>query len=69
MPRTSAHQSRKCGHLARNTGASFLFHLSVALDDFAPEIDLSKARPAEEHHERIVSEEMAKLRGDKIAAE
>ncbi|MCL5775544.1 adenosyl-hopene transferase HpnH [Limibaculum sp. FT325] len=36
---------------------------------FAPEIDLSKARPAEEHHERIVSEEMAKLRGDKIAAE
>ncbi|MEM6421575.1 MAG: adenosyl-hopene transferase HpnH [Pseudomonadota bacterium] len=33
----------------------------------APEIDLSQARPAEEHHERIVSEEMAKAR--KIAAE
>ena len=27
----------------------------------APEIDLSKARPAEEHHERIVSQEMKKL--------
>ncbi|MEO0823221.1 MAG: DUF3463 domain-containing protein, partial [Pseudomonadota bacterium] len=33
----------------------------------AEEIDLSKARPAEEHHERIVSEEMTRLR--KIAAE
>lgn len=33
----------------------------------AEEIDLSKARPAEEHHERIVSEEMAKVR--RIAAE
>ena len=34
----------------------------------AAEIDLSKARPAEEHHERIVSEEMAKIEG-RIAAE
>jgi len=33
----------------------------------APEIDLSAARAGEEHHERIVAEEMAKLR--KIAAE
>ncbi|MBK0397733.1 adenosyl-hopene transferase HpnH [Limibaculum sp. M0105] len=38
--------------------------------DFAPEIDLSKARAAEEHHERIVAEEMHRLRSDKsIAAE
>ena len=36
---------------------------------FAPEIDLSKARPAEEHHERIVTEEMRKLRSKPIAAE
>ena len=35
--------------------------------DFAPEIDLSEARPAEEHHERIVSEEMARLRRDRAA--
>ncbi|MEM9764577.1 MAG: adenosyl-hopene transferase HpnH, partial [Pseudomonadota bacterium] len=28
----------------------------------APEIDMSNAREAEEHHERIVSEEMAKLK-------
>ena len=35
--------------------------------DFAPEIDLSQARPPEEHHERIVGEEMAKLRGKKAA--
>ncbi len=34
---------------------------------FAKEIDLSKARPAEEHHDRIVSEEMARLRRDKAA--
>ena len=33
----------------------------------AREIDLSKARPGEEHHERIVSEEMSRL--SKIAAE
>ncbi|MEM6972552.1 MAG: adenosyl-hopene transferase HpnH [Pseudomonadota bacterium] len=33
----------------------------------AEEIDLSKARRAEEHHERIVGEEMAKIR--KVAAE
>ncbi|MGF1552913.1 MAG: adenosyl-hopene transferase HpnH [Paracoccaceae bacterium] len=33
----------------------------------AEEIDLSNARPAEEHHERIVAEEMAKAR--RIAAE
>ncbi|MEO0675378.1 MAG: adenosyl-hopene transferase HpnH [Pseudomonadota bacterium] len=30
----------------------------------APEIDLSKARPSEEHHERLVAEEMAKLEKD-----
>jgi hopanoid biosynthesis associated radical SAM protein HpnH len=35
--------------------------------EFAPEIDLSEARPAEEHHERIVSEEMARLRRDRAA--
>ena len=35
--------------------------------DFAPEIDLAQARPAEEHHERIVSEEMARLRRDRAA--
>jgi hopanoid biosynthesis associated radical SAM protein HpnH len=33
----------------------------------AAEIDLSKARPAEEHHERIVSEEMQKLGRDEAA--
>ena len=33
----------------------------------APEIDLSKARPAEEHHERIVAEEMDRLKRDKAA--
>ncbi|MEL6335991.1 MAG: adenosyl-hopene transferase HpnH [Pseudomonadota bacterium] len=33
----------------------------------AKEIDLSQARPAEEHHERLVSEEMSKIRN--IAAE
>ena len=33
----------------------------------APEIDLSKARPAEEHHERIVAEEMNRLERDKAA--
>jgi hypothetical protein len=37
--------------------------------DFAPEIDMSRARPAEEHHERIVGEEMAKLGDPRIAAE
>ncbi|GMG82289.1 adenosyl-hopene transferase HpnH [Paralimibaculum aggregatum] len=36
--------------------------------EMAPEIDLSKARAGEEHHERIVAEEMAKL-NRKIAAE
>jgi len=35
--------------------------------EFAPEIDLSEARPAEEHHERIVAEEMARLRRDRAA--
>jgi hypothetical protein len=35
--------------------------------NFAPEIDLSQARPPEEHHERIVGEEMARLRGEKAA--
>jgi hopanoid biosynthesis associated radical SAM protein HpnH len=35
--------------------------------DFAPEIDLSKARPPEEHHERIVGEQMKKLQGNKAA--
>ncbi|MEL6360340.1 MAG: adenosyl-hopene transferase HpnH [Pseudomonadota bacterium] len=34
----------------------------------APEIDLSKARPAEEHHERIVDEEMSKIEAEKKAA-
>ena len=34
----------------------------------APEIDLTKARPAEEHHERIVSEEMSKIAAEKKAA-
>ncbi|MEL7467578.1 MAG: adenosyl-hopene transferase HpnH [Pseudomonadota bacterium] len=33
----------------------------------APEIDLSKARPAEEHHERIVAEEMDKIERNKAA--
>ncbi|HUF87258.1 MAG TPA: adenosyl-hopene transferase HpnH [Thermohalobaculum sp.] len=33
----------------------------------APEIDLSKARPGEEHHERIVSGEMARIRREKAA--
>ncbi len=33
----------------------------------APEIDLSQARPAEEHHDRLVSEEMERLRGEKAA--
>ncbi|MGF1502466.1 MAG: adenosyl-hopene transferase HpnH [Paracoccaceae bacterium] len=33
----------------------------------APEIDLSAARPAEEHHERIVAEEMARLNRDRAA--
>ncbi|MEM9146885.1 MAG: adenosyl-hopene transferase HpnH [Pseudomonadota bacterium] len=33
----------------------------------APEIDLSQARPAEEHHERIVSQEMARLKRDRAA--
>lgn len=37
--------------------------------EFAPEIDLSKARPAEEHHERIVAEEMDRLQKKSIAAE
>ena len=37
--------------------------------DFAAEIDLSQARPSEEHHERIVGEEMARLRDPRIAAE
>ncbi|MDT8344411.1 MAG: adenosyl-hopene transferase HpnH [Thermohalobaculum sp.] len=36
---------------------------------FAPEIDLTKARPAEEHHERIVAEEMGKLEKKPLAAE
>ncbi len=35
--------------------------------DFAPEIDLSRARPPEEHHERIVGEEMKKLQDEKAA--
>ena len=34
----------------------------------APEIDLSKARPAEEHHERIVEEEMSKIEAEKEAS-
>lgn len=34
---------------------------------FAQETDLSRARPAEEHHERIVSEEMRKLGHDRAA--
>ncbi len=34
---------------------------------FAPEIDLAQARPAEEHHERIVGEEMARIRNEKAA--
>ncbi|MEO0624537.1 MAG: adenosyl-hopene transferase HpnH [Pseudomonadota bacterium] len=33
----------------------------------APEIDLSKARPGEEHHERIVAEEMDRLNRDRAA--
>lgn len=33
----------------------------------APEIDLSKARKAEDHHERIVAEEMARISRDKAA--
>ncbi|MEM9061743.1 MAG: adenosyl-hopene transferase HpnH [Pseudomonadota bacterium] len=33
----------------------------------APEIDLSKARPGEEHHERIVAEEMEKIERSKAA--
>ena len=33
----------------------------------APEIDLSKARPGEEHHERIVAEEMDRLNREKAA--
>ena len=37
--------------------------------DFAPEIDLSRACPPEEHHERIVGEEMARLRDPRVAAE
>ncbi len=32
--------------------------------EMAPEIDLSSQRPAEEHHERLVDEEMAKLEAD-----
>jgi hypothetical protein len=35
--------------------------------DFAPEIDLSKARAPEDHHERIVDEEMARLKREKAA--
>jgi hypothetical protein len=34
---------------------------------FAPEIDLSQARAPEDHHERIVGEEMAKLKREKAA--
>ncbi len=34
---------------------------------FAPEIDLSKARPAEEYHERLVGEEMERLKRGKAA--
>jgi Domain of unknown function (DUF3463) len=37
--------------------------------DFAPEIDLSRARSGEEHHERIVGEEMARLGDPQVAAE
>ena len=33
----------------------------------APEIDLSKARPGEDHHERLVTEEMDRLERDKAA--
>ncbi len=33
----------------------------------APEIDLSRARPGEEHHERLVSDEMERLRREKAA--
>jgi len=35
----------------------------------APEIDLSKARLGEEHHERLVEEEMSKIHAGNIAAE
>ncbi len=35
--------------------------------DLAPEIDLSQARPPEEHHERIVADEMARLKTGKAA--
>jgi hypothetical protein len=34
---------------------------------FAPEIDLSQARTSEEHHERIIGEEMARLKREKAA--
>ncbi|MHA7873456.1 MAG: adenosyl-hopene transferase HpnH, partial [Hyphococcus sp.] len=34
----------------------------------APEIDLSKARPAEEHHEKIVASEMSKIEAEKKSA-
>lgn len=34
---------------------------------FAQEIDLGQARPAEEHHERIVDEEMERIRREKAA--
>ena len=33
----------------------------------APEIDLSRARPAEEHHQRIVTEQMEKIEREKAA--
>ena len=33
----------------------------------APEIDLTKARTSEEHHERIVAEEMDKIEREKAA--
>jgi hopanoid biosynthesis associated radical SAM protein HpnH len=34
---------------------------------FAPEIDLGRARAAEEHHERLVADEVARLKSEKAA--